>query len=175
MFYVEDNNFLSDKQKLYLEESLRNEKMSFKLATSAAEPNDNGYHFINHVLLSEDRPRKYHIQNQEEINQFTDILKSFCNNNNIILNNIFRIAVNITFNNGFVSKCPIHNDHSYYHKQVLLYLNDATGDTVICDDNNKPVIISSPQKYKAIAFGKQPHYHHFPHYGVRCVAVFTFN
>jgi hypothetical protein len=177
MFYIEDYNFLSSEQKLYLEESLISEKMSFKLATSAAELNDNGYHFINHILISEDRTKqqRYYEKNLEEVEVFSNILKTFCNKNYIKLNNIFRIAVNITFNNGFVSKCPIHNDHLYDHKQVLLYLNDATGDTVICDDSNKPVIISSPQKYKAIAFSKQPHYHYFPTYGIRCVAVFTFN
>ena len=175
MFYVEDDNFLSDKQKSYLEESLNSEKMSFKLGTSTVEPDDKGYHFINHILLSKDRPRKYHTHNQEEINHFVDILKTFCDKNNVPLNNIFRIGVNVTFNNGFISKCPPHIDHDYDHKQVILYLNDAVGDTVILDDNKKPLKISIPKKYKAICFDKRWHYHYFPQYGIRIVVVFTFD
>ena len=166
---------LSDNQKSYLNESLNSEKMSFKLATATVVPNDKGFHFVNHILLSKDRPRNFHTQNQEELNQFVDILKSFCTKNNVPLNNVFRIGVNVTFNNGYITKCPNHIDHDYDHKQVILYLNDAEGDTVICDDNKKPVIVSSPQKYKAICFDKQYHYHYFPHYGIRIVAVFTFN
>jgi len=170
MFFIEDQNFLNDQQKSFVDESLLNEKMSFKLATHAVKFNDKGYHLINHIK----RPEDIDGNKSEYYWPFVDIVKSFCSKHKIEINKIFRMAVNVTFNNGFVDKCPIHTDHNYNHKQLILYLNDAVGDTVICDNDNKPVIVSQPKKYKAICFGKIPHYQYFPIFGVRCVLVVTF-
>ena len=171
MFFLEDKNFLNDTQKKYIDELLLYENMSFKLATQAAEVGDNGFHFINHILKLEEKEKNTLKQHEKLI----DIFRFFLQKNKIKINTLFRVAINITFNNGFVYKCPIHTDHNFEHRQVILYLNDAVGDTIICNKNKEPVIISKPEKYKAIVFDKQPHYHYFPNYGLRAIAVFTFN
>ena len=176
MYFVEDNNFLNVSQKKFLERILIDDFLDFRLASSAVKPKDGGFHFIHHALISDDRPYQLK-QNQKQskyFESFKNILKSFCDKNYIQLNNVIRTAVNITFNTN-IEKCPIHVDHDFSHKQVILYLNDAPGDTIICDNNHEPKIISKPEKFKAICFGSQPHYHYFPHHGIRGVVVYTFN
>ena len=51
---------------------------------------------------------------------------------------IYRAAINLTVNNS-VKKCPIHYDHNYEHKQILIYLNDS-------DKNAKTVILNKKNK-----------------------------
>ena len=51
---------------------------------------------------------------------------------------IYRAAINLTVNNS-VKKCPVHYDHDYEHKQILIYLND-------CDKNSKTVILNNKNK-----------------------------
>jgi len=146
---------------------LSERKLNFVFSQDAAKIGDKGSHFVHHSLHDGVALPTF--------DKFKDILSTFCIKNNIKINYIHRMAVNITFNNGSVYKCPIHTDHDYEHKQLLLYLNDATGDTIILDENDKVFKVSNPEKYKGICFGRTKHYHYFPITGVRQVAVFTFS
>ena len=90
------------------------------------------------------------------------------------IKNIFRCAINTTFFNGKVDRVPAHVDHDYKHRQLLLYLDDSSGETVILDKKNKPYKIVRPEKFKAVSFDSVPHYHYFPINSVRRVVVYTF-
>ena len=90
------------------------------------------------------------------------------------IKNIFRCAINTTFFNGKVDRVPAHVDHNYKHRQLLLYLDDSSGETVILDKKNKPYKIVRPEKFKAVSFDSVPHYHYFPINSVRRVVVYTF-
>jgi len=167
MFYIEDKNFLTEEQKNYLNILIQERHLNFVFSKDAAKVDDNGHHFIHNVL--------YEGQKSKFFDDFSIILNTFCSKNNIIINNIHRIAVNFTFNNGNVYKCPVHEDHDFDHKQLLLYLNDATGDTIILNNKNEVFKVSEPEKFKGICFEKAPHYHYFPITGIRQIAVFTFS
>ena len=82
--------------------------------------------------------------------------------------------VNTTFFNGKVDRVPAHVDHDYKHRQLLLYLDNSSGETVILDKKNKPYKIVRPEKFKADSFDSVPHYHYFPINSVRRVVVYTF-
>ena len=88
---------------------------------------------------------------------------------------IYRAAINLTVNNS-VKKCPIHYDHNYKHKQILIYLNDCdeNAKTVILNKKNKKLKEITPKKNKGVLFDYLPHYHYFPKKGYRLVMVITF-
>ena len=167
MNLIEDSNFINPILGEKIDNLFLKEKVIFELSSSTVNPGDGGYHFVHHIKGDEDKWTYL-----KDIAM--EILNSFCNKNNIIISRIFRCAINITFNNGKVYKCPVHTDHEFNHKQLLIYLNDNHyGDTVILKDN-KPLHIVNPKKFKGILFDSLPHYHYFPIAGIRIVIVYTF-
>jgi hypothetical protein len=179
MFYVEDNNFLKNEHISFIESILYSKvfpTMPFYYQSNSTE-NDK-LSFLCNVI--KDRPE--YTQPNQKINSpyygtFRDILITFCTKNKINFREILRIAVNITYNNA-AQTCPIHNDHDYPHKQLLLYLNDPLdkeSKTVVLDDDKKTILKEiTPERFKAVCFDNKPHYHYYPKMGERIVAVYTF-
>lgn len=171
MFFVEDKNFLTNYQKDKIQDLLKGGDVPFYMSLEAAKPGDGGVNFVHHIIHRDSPGQK----NSHLYDLFVDILNTFCSKNNIEYNNIHRCAINITINSG-LEKCPIHTDHIFPHKQLLLYLNDSDGDTYVLNEDEIEVLqISKPEKYKGIAFNSLPHYHYFPKKGIRAVAVITFS
>ena len=106
-----------------------------------------------------------------------DILNNFCKKIGEKPNFYTRIAYNITIPNKNKT-CGVHLDHEYNHKQIIIYLNDSSGDTFIVDKNNN-VLKKIP--YKAIQiflryFENLPHYqdsfpYFYPKFGARIALV----
>lgn len=93
--------------------------------------------------------------------------------NNIQINSLLRINVNLTFKiNEYTHTYP-HEDHPFPHKNLLIYLNNADGDTVICDKSNNIIDRSSPKEDKIVAFEGR-HYHYLPTKNTRKVIVCTY-
>ena len=162
--FIEDNNALNKKDFDALIELTKNGGIQFTFSAHAVVVGDNGYHFLNEPLDREGKRNKHYPF-------FKKILKSILSKHNLKLKTIHRMAINITFNNGFVKEVPLHEDHDFPHKQCLLYLNDSTGTTDI-PFYNKSI---TPQTNKAILFESKDHKHFFPDLGVRVVCVFTFS
>lgn len=85
------------------------------------------------------------------------IFMNFCNQNDIKVKTVLRMAFNCSphakhEHNG------IHIDHKgFEHWNFLLYLNDCSGDTLLFDKNNNIIKRISPKKNKALVFNSQPH------------------
>jgi hypothetical protein len=177
MFYVEDDNFLTQEQIKFIDNIFVSRQMPFYYQPDSVKGDTISF-FAN---IIKDRPE--YSQSGVEINSFEyyslfkDILITFCTKNKINFKEILRIAVNITYNNG-VEKCPVHKDHDYPHNQLLLYLNeplDKLSRTVILDDNEQTILKEiTPERFKGVCFENKPHYHHYPKIGERIVAVYTF-
>ena len=177
MFYIEDKNFLKENQKEWIERTLFTYGSDFPFYLhSSATPGDS-CSSLHHVVIRREEERENNIlRNSKYSIYFEDILKTFCQKNNITLNEILRINVNFTYNNGY-EKCPIHLDHDFPHNQLILYLNDCDKDskTVVLDDDNKTILKESiPEKYKGICFESKPHFHYYPKSGNRVILVCTF-
>jgi hypothetical protein len=165
---IVDKDFLTKEQKLWIENVLfAQESLDFKLSLSSA--GGNSPHFVHHALHRETGEKSYLYE------YMVDILKTFCDKNGITVSGLRRIAINLTFNSGGAYRCPRHRDHlnSDNYSQLILYLNDSSGDTVVYE--NGEAVIVNPEKYKGIYFGDFEHYHYFPISGIRAVAVFTFD
>jgi len=170
-----DNNFLSKDQKFFIENKIFNNTFPFFLNNKSVV----GKKTINkpsfsHVILRRPEERvgnEYY--NSPDGDFYLGILKSFCKKHNIRINEVLRICINLTFNNGF-NKCNIHRDHNYSHKQLIVYLNDCDKKSYTVIKNGKKEIKIKPEKYKGICFEDKPHYQYFPKNGIRVVIVFTF-
>ena len=162
--FIHDDNALTKNGLTKLIKLISKEKIKFAFSSHAVKAGDRGYHFTNDIL---DRKGK----RDKSYNFFKSLLTSIVKKHNLKIKKIHRMAVNITFNNGFIKEVPLHLDHEFPHKQVILYLNDSTGTTDI-PFYNKSI---TPKKNTAIIFDDKYHKHYFPDYGVRVVCVFTFS
>ena len=193
MFFIEDNNFLTDEHKQCIEAVQRADGIPYFYQQSFSRTH---YKSFTHTLLCHiliHRP-EYQVDdlqvknyyNSDYAKMFEDMLFTFCNNNQIICTEVIRAAINLTYNNG-QEKCFPHVDHPEYHKQLIVYLNDPPdkeSHTVIMDKDTplgedgdeekhqlKRIV---PEKYKGVCFENLPHYQVYPKFGDRIVCVFTF-
>jgi|TARA_R100001463_G_scaffold5049_1_gene17821 hypothetical protein len=181
----ESNNFLSAEHKKTIETLTEQGKFPFFMAPAFGKKI--AYPNLSHILLKrpedktpEDRtfPSKYtntNVFNSPAADVFLEFLFAFCDKFKIKINKIFRANVNLTFNIG-IKQCPPHVDHTFPHKQLIIYLNDCdkNAKTVLMEKNKVKHIIT-PEKYKGVLFKKCPHYLIYPKKGARIIAIYTFD
>jgi hypothetical protein len=177
MFFIEDKNFLNEENKKFINETILGPFFAYFRQGFSTYDKDNKDSIFTHIILA--RPEHRIDKNQINSDYYFDIIKilnSFLQKNNIEYTEFLRICVNLTFNNG-VEKCPIHFDHSFEHKQIIIYLNDIldkNAKTIILDKNEKIIKEIEPEQYKGICFDKLPHYHFYPKIGERITLIATF-
>jgi len=174
MFFKEGNNFLTDKNKEFIEKTILNS--SFPFYFNDRTDKEEKAQFLTHILITrlETRSSKEHI-NSTFYPDVLDIANSFFKKFNIKYKEIYRMAVNLTFNNDF-KKCHIHTDHLFPHKQLIIYLNDTdtSSKTIILNEKDKIYKEITPKKYKGVCFDSLNHYFFYPKKGARVVLVTTF-
>ena len=178
LFFIEDNNFLSFEQKEFINGTVLSPNSFPFYHQRGASTSEDDNSILSHIVKIRPEIREEgEIFNSYTGHVFEDILRTFCKKNNIAIKESLRIAVNFTYNNGAIS-CPIHLDHEFPHKQLLIYLNeplDKQAKTVILDKDEKTILKEiTPEQYKGVCFNDKPHYHYYPKIGERIVAVFTF-
>ena len=170
-YFKEDNNFLKTSQKHFIENTLISDKLPLYFNKESTVGDSNI--FFCHIVKQ--RPEYGGEWNSNIKDYFIDILNTFCNKNNIKYKEILRCAVNMTIKTND-KKCPVHKDHQFNHKQLLIYLNnpeDKKSHTVLLKDNKiyKKV---KPEQFKGVCFDNIEHYHYYPQKGYRFVLVYTF-
>ena len=145
-----------------------------------AEGNDyvDAIPFFNHTLIRRPMEGPEYVAYPKPNSQYVDIasliIKQILQANNIPLNCVYRASFNLTLPQ--LSKhlhVRPHLDHYFLHKNLLVYLNDVDGDTVLCDDSDNDLSSESPREDKAIIFEGR-HYHYMPTTSRRLVFVCTF-
>jgi len=161
---------ITKKQEDFLNDIFKYEKTPFYLATYAVKENDQGYHFVHHAI-HRDNPN---VDNSELAQNLRNFLFELAPKLKIKYTKIYRCALNITFYNGFVNKCLTHEDHPFDHKQILIYLNDSDGETVILDKKGiKEIKKIKPEAFKILVMDRRNHYQFFPTKGIRKVLIYT--
>lgn len=179
MFFVENDNFMTEGQKHFINTKMLDGNFPFYLMPwSVSKPNKDNNPYLTHIILNrpEERPEG-EMFNSEYHKIMFSILESFCFKNDIKINELLRSTINLTFKVSD-DKCIIHRDHDYDHKQLLVYLNDpidTESKTVILDDDEKTILKEiKPKQFTGVCFENKPHYHYYPKQGYRIVAVYTF-
>ena len=143
MFFIEDNNFLTDEHKQCIEavQSPDGIPYFYQQSFSRMHYKPFTHTLLCHILIHRPEHQADDLQvknyyNSDYAKIFEDMLFTFCNNNQIICTEVIRAAINLTYNNG-QEKCFPHVDHpEEYHKQLIIYLNDPPdkeSHTVIMD------------------------------------------
>ena len=104
------------------------------------------------------------------------LFKEICAKYNIEHKIIHRAALNVTtFDKDKIG--TLHRDHSFLHKNFIMYLNDfSDGSTYIQDEKTKEILEVKAEKYKVVIFGGYMHAQGFCGNGERrVVLVVTFN
>ena len=171
---IEENNFLTDQEKKYIEKEIVNSK-SFPFYWNDNQTyNNDDLPFFGHCLKHRDFP--------EQINSsyylfFENILKRFCKKHKLKIKQVLRGAVNLTTPLN-IKTGVIHKDHEIKCKQFILYLTDSKeGYTYLYDNKHKLVKKIKAKKYKIACFDDQPHSSGYPSHEEkrRLIVILTFN
>lgn len=130
---------------------------------------ENDFPFLSHCVVR--RPMEtgylYPVPESSLSPKFNYVIGQIIDYNNLDVNCILRINCNLTFPCGEGKKTPIHTDHPFPHKNLLIYLNDTDGDTICGDDAFSP-------KEDSIIMFEGEHYHYLPTQHKRVIIVITF-
>tara|TARA_Y100000004_G_scaffold156535_1_gene181720 strand:+ start:1023 stop:1568 length:546 start_codon:yes stop_codon:yes gene_type:complete len=174
---VEKNNIIHPNDLKIINNLIIDKKLSFVFQNNSVPIFKKKDFYFEHCIVQRkettppDENRYKSIYYQNFLRIFSYIFSKF----KIKEAEIYRAAINLTVNNSR-KKCPIHYDHNYEHKQILIYLNDCdeNAKTVILNKKNKKLKEITPKKNKGVLFDYLPHYHFFPKKGYRLVMVITF-
>ena len=140
----------------------------FRLPNTTLNIKDDGISFFTHTFL--ERPEAnigYSRANSPYIDGCLKVLHQIVSYNDVEFNYFIRASVNLVSPCLTVKKTVEHCDHQFPHKNILIYLSETDGDTVVDGEN------FSPQEDCGIIFtGK--HYHYTPTDKDRIVLVGTF-
>lgn len=171
-----DHNFLTEEHKVFIDNYILDTNFPWYFLNGAVAEDDKNWFFFHTILT---RPEGHSIYenrvNADHSDMFVDMLETFCENNNLECNKIFRISVNLVFPNGNLESL-IHVDHNFPHKQLILYLNDSpTSMTNVYNENQTEIIHKiTAEKFKGASFNALPHSVTLPTEGRRVVIVYTF-
>jgi len=171
--FKQDDDFLSKESKDFIDHEVLGLNFSFFHKTRIIEGDDRYNGFFEHTILraGEDNwNSKYHPWGE-------GILQDFVSKNNLTYKLIHRMSINLTYNNGMI-KCPVHKDHLFPHKQLIVYLNDVQDKKAklfILDDDEKKILKKvTPKQYRGVCFNNSHHWHYHPRFGERLAFVTTF-
>ena len=137
---------------------------------SEVDTGHRNFAFFSNTLLA--RPGtgglKYPIPIFEHLDTICQMLNEIWDYNNINVNCIFRINANLVYPQTGIQASPIHRDHDFPHKNLLIYLTDAGGKTVCGED------VHNPQEDDIIEFDGLEHYYYLPLEKPRVVLVVTY-
>ncbi len=160
-YYIENQTF--NESKNYLEESIR------QFISYTNPP------YLSHILLprSEDESITNLNRSAKDFSGyyefFIEIFHRFLADNNQSYSKIYRANLNLTWHNGIGHSEP-HVDHSWKHKNFIMYLNSCQGgETIVWPDDFSTSYMIPCQQYHAVSFDAQWHAHRFPEQGNRRV------
>ena len=174
---IEDANFLTSIQKKFIDEVILSSSFPYYINNSAVKKDKN--HFLTHGIIKrfENRKEGESIYNSAYFKEAIDILKTFVTKHNIDCKEILRCSINLTFKTN-IDKCAVHRDHNFFHKQLLIYLNDCEdkdAKTVLMNESETSILKEIiPEKFKGVFFESCPHYFIYPKQDMRVVMVYTF-
>lgn len=167
MFFIEQNNFLSEDEKQSLDSAFWFEGNTWfyqpitlsNLSSPGVIDLKNGYDICYFTFEPKENSKQYNI--------IKDVIVKFLNINSIDYVGIIRIKLNITPTHDEIKQSPPHSDSKKPHLNFIYYISDAEGETVLYNElanyiNNftDPTIFKKikPQRGKAILFdGRQFH------------------
>ena len=145
------------------------------------------YNFFGHNIMSRLEQTNFIPSPQSPL--FFDTFRyvhELCLSKNIPMRGLGRASVNINYSDDTKYMGAIHVDHDFHHLQILTYLNDSDGETILFDkrfdgnnnfieDGDYPILAKiTPKKGRILVFdGSLYHTATPPSKGLRMVLVST--
>ena len=124
--------------------------------------------FYSHTLL--ERPEVtgiYSKSNSPYLDRISKVINDFLRVNEVEYNYLVRLSINCTYPLSKVRSTELHEDHTFSHQNILVYLTNSGGKTIVereeFDPSEDDIIIFSGM-----------HQHLTPEKGRRVVIVGTF-
>jgi hypothetical protein len=120
--------------------------------------------FLSHSVIERTSPSDGHLYPKtysSTVDACENVLFQIFSYNNILPNTVLRINFNLTLQSCKKTSTSPHTDHLYEHKNLIIYLNESDGETVICDESDNDLEFSEPEEDKIIIFSGR-HYHFLP-------------
>ncbi len=140
----------------------------FRFSNTTRDVGDDNIGMFSHTFL--ERPEVnngYSKSNSPYIDSCIDVLREIIIFNKIDFNLFYRVSANLVAAGPSVEKTVEHNDHKFPHTNIIIYLSDSDGDTVVGKE------IYTPKEDRVIIF-RGAHYHCTPTEKDRIVLVGTF-
>jgi len=138
-------------------------------------PLEEGIPFFSHTVLA--RPTEQLLAPKINSNYFDlaiEVLSQIIKYNNLEVNSFMRINANLVISHGGGVACDKHCDHMFPHKNLLIYLNQASGPTVSINSYDNIEEYFHPKEDAIITFEGE-HYYYQPNIGEkRIVLVATY-
>jgi hypothetical protein len=132
----------------------------------------NGKNYYSHSFLQRPSESGFSISKITS-NFFDDALETLSEiaiYNNLYVNYFLRINANTNYNQGGSFACDPHYDHAFPHKNLLIYLSQSSGATVVIDPQSKIEEYFHPREDAIITFEGE-HYHYQPNIGEKRVVL----
>ena len=124
--------------------------------------------FMSHNILIRPEHIGYPTKASPYFNMVCFALTEILEFNDIKIKGLYRINANLTFPTAPLLPSIPHVDHDFPHENILVYLNNTGGDTVVNGEHY------SPNEDDVITFGGEKHYMYPPDTGGRIVIVATY-
>jgi hypothetical protein len=154
---------------------IENLNFPFYFNTSELQPVKTSFCFFSHTILNRPETKSPNPINSDLYPYAVALFKKLSKKCKFKYKKIFRICLNLTFNNGH-KQSATHLDHKFKYKQLILYLHvdDLKSYTYIYNKKKTELIKVKPTPYKVITWGHTDHYHMVPKKGYRLVLVYTY-
>ena len=127
------------------------------------------FYFHSHTFLQRPEVYGFPVKECQHLELFQSVFTTICQyNEDMGFNYLLRMNANsIDALPSHPKVSEVHVDHPFPHKNVIIYLTDAGGDTIVGDES------FSPTEDSACLF-EGPHYHAMPEKDRRVVLVVTY-
>jgi len=126
--------------------------------------------FYSHGFLKrpEDTLNKIPNCNSQYVDYASNVFLEILEHNNIKVNSFLRINANCVHPLEKILNSVPHVDHNYEHKNIIIYLTDSGGCTVVKNESYEP------KEDDIITFGGEIHYMQTPQKNRRVILLATF-
>lgn len=163
---IEDKDIFTDEEKNFVNNIILGKEFNWFYEKQQTTEDSNP--FFGHTLITRDGKNV-----SSHTGFFLHILDKFIKKHSIECKTIYRACINLSFPSR--GSPAIHTDFDFPHKQILIYLNEADGNTNIYDNSNNLLKKVSPEAFKTLFFESTPHSGEQPTHGIRVVCVICFN
>ena len=168
------DNFLPDSLIDLIEQySKSNLKWSYNPNIANGDPNTFYPGFGEDIFINNNN---HQVINVDNLFFYLQILYYFCNNKNILIDQIYRTKLNLYLPSNYNLSKYSHVDLVKPHLVLLYYVNNSDGDTILFEEDGITEIKRiSPKKGKAVLFnGNIKHAGSYPTKNERIMINFNF-